>query len=117
MTMVRRERARGNGAVKVRMQKQVLSPGVQDADKADLGTQVFRIGGDFQQGMRSLAEPLFPVWLEMFSLKPTKVQGYPTFAGFRRYGRLIRGTVNTLEHAWAATLQPTIANGDNAADS
>jgi hypothetical protein len=66
--------------------------------------------------MRSLAEPLFPVWLEMFSLKPTKVQGYPTFAGFRRYGRVIRGTVNTLERAWAATLKPTLANGDNTAD-
>jgi hypothetical protein len=54
--------------------------------------------------MRSLAEPLFPVWLEMFSLRPSKAQGYPTFRGFRRYGRLIRGTVNALERAWAETL-------------
>ncbi|WP_375769169.1 hypothetical protein NR798_47130 [Archangium gephyra] len=55
--------------------------------------------------MRSLAEPLFPVWLEMFSLRPSKAQGYPTFPGFRRYGRLIRGTVNSLERAWAQTLK------------
>ena len=57
--------------------------------------------------MRSLAEPLFPVWLEMFSLQPSKEQGYPTFCGFRRYGRLIRGSVNVLERAWQKTLQAT----------
>jgi len=45
----RRESARGNGAVNVGMQKQVLSPGVQDADHADLGAQVFAIDGDLQQ--------------------------------------------------------------------
>jgi len=61
--------------------------------------------------MRSLAQPLFPVWLEMYSLRQAKAQGYPTFPGFRRYGRLIRGTVNALERAWAATLKPTTANG------
>jgi hypothetical protein len=56
--------------------------------------------------MRSLAEPLFPVWLEMFSLhRSGKYQGYPTFTGFRRYGRLIRGTVNVLERAWDKTLK------------
>src|ERR1051326_3692015 len=39
--------------------------------------------------MRSLAEPLFPIWLQIYSLKPTKALGYPTFAGYRRYGRVI----------------------------
>src|SRR5437879_10751591 len=33
------------------MQQQVLSPGVQDRDHADLGSQVFRIGCDLQQGL------------------------------------------------------------------
>src|SRR5437899_3574021 len=33
------------------MQKQVLSPSVQDADHADLGAQVFAIDGDLQQGL------------------------------------------------------------------
>ena len=47
--------------------------------------------------MRSLAEPLFPVWLEMFSLRPSKAQGYPTSRGYRRFGRVIRGTVNVLD--------------------
>lgn len=55
--------------------------------------------------MRSLAQPLFPVWLEIFSLRPSKALGYPTFGGFRRYGRVIRGTVNALERAWIATLK------------
>lgn len=56
--------------------------------------------------MRSLAQPLFPVWLEIFSLQPIrKSQGYPTFPGLRRYGRLIRGTVNVLERARAKTLK------------
>ncbi len=58
--------------------------------------------------MRSLAEPLFPVWLEMFSLRPGKAQGYPTFKGFRRYGRLIRGTVNVLERGWKNALEASI---------
>ena len=39
--MIWRESARRNDAVNVGMQKQVLSPGVQDADHADLGAQVF----------------------------------------------------------------------------
>jgi hypothetical protein len=55
--------------------------------------------------MRSLAQPLFPVWLEMFSLKPTKAGGASTLPGFRRYGRAIRGTVNVLERAWRAGLK------------
>src|ERR1700723_4380895 len=38
------------------MQKQVLSPGVQDADHADLGAQVFAIDGDLQQGMSAGGE-------------------------------------------------------------
>lgn len=51
--------------------------------------------------MRSLAEPLFPVWLEMFALRPTRSDtGYSTFTGYRRHGRLIRGTINVLERAW-----------------
>ena len=40
----------------VGMQKQVLSPGVQDADHADLGAQVFVIDGDLQQGLRAGSE-------------------------------------------------------------
>ncbi|MFA6130588.1 MAG: hypothetical protein WC731_06375 [Candidatus Omnitrophota bacterium] len=56
--------------------------------------------------MRSLAEPLLPVWLDMYNLRDEgKEQGYPTFRGYRRYGRSIRGTVNSLERAWKATLQ------------
>src|SRR5437016_12808810 len=38
------------------MQKQVLSPSVQDADHADLGAQVFAIDSDFQQGMSAGGE-------------------------------------------------------------
>jgi hypothetical protein len=62
--------------------------------------------------MRSLAEPLFPVWLEIFSLRAAKAEGYPTFPGYRRYGRVIRGTVNALERAYAATLKVSATDGD-----
>jgi hypothetical protein len=54
--------------------------------------------------MRSLAQPLFPVWFEMYALTPTK---YSPFSGYRRYGRLIRGSVNALERAWSASIKQT----------
>src|SRR5260370_40040206 len=52
-SVIGRESACGNGAVYVGMQKQVLSPSVQDADHADLGAQVFAIKSDLQQGLRA----------------------------------------------------------------
>ncbi len=64
--------------------------------------------------MRSVAQPLFPVWLEFFSLRTVKIGGYPTFPGFRRYGRLIRGTVNVLERAWRQTLNGAASDIDEA---
>src|SRR5438034_285251 len=54
--MIRRESARGNGAVNVGMQKQVLTPSVQDADHADLCAQVFAIDGDLEQGLSAGGE-------------------------------------------------------------
>lgn len=66
--------------------------------------------------MRSLAEPLFPVWLEIFSLRPAKAYGYPTFPGFRRYGRVIRGSVNALERAYRKTLNATASLPVDATD-
>jgi hypothetical protein len=50
--------------------------------------------------MRSLAEPVFPAWLQIYTLRTGKPGGYPSFQGYRRYGRLIRGSVNALEKAW-----------------
>jgi hypothetical protein len=35
---------------------QILPPGVKERDEADLGTQVFRIGGDRAQGFGTGAE-------------------------------------------------------------
>src|SRR6266436_1979807 len=55
-TLVWRYSARGNGAVNVGMQQQVLPPGVQNADHADLCSQVFGIGRDLQQGLRTGSE-------------------------------------------------------------
>ena len=66
--------------------------------------------------MRSLAEPLFPVWLEIFSLRQTKAQGYSTFPGYRRYGRVIRGSVNALERAWSETLKKKASAVDASKD-
>ncbi len=54
--MIWGESARGDGAVNVGMQEQVLSPGVQDADDADLGAQVFAVEGDLQQGLSAGGE-------------------------------------------------------------
>jgi hypothetical protein len=61
--------------------------------------------------MRSLAKPLFPVWLQIYALRPSKAGVYVTFSGYRRYGRVIRGSVNALERAWSETLHavPTAA--------
>lgn len=62
--------------------------------------------------MRSIAEPLLPVWLEFFSLRTRKIGGFQTFPGYRRYGRLIRGTVNTLERAWHETKSGTVSDSE-----
>ena len=35
--------------MQVGMQGQILPPGVQDGQEADLGAQVLGVGGDFQQ--------------------------------------------------------------------
>ncbi len=50
MFAVRGDAAARYHAVHVRMVLQVLPPGMQDRDEADLGAQVFRIGGDRAQG-------------------------------------------------------------------
>ena len=70
---------------------------------------------------RSLAEPVFPVWLEMYSLaKEGKAKGLPVFTGYRRFGRVIIGTVNALERAWERTktipedAEPRPDDGDEA---
>ena len=36
----------------MRMKLQILSPGVQHAEEADLGAEVLGIGGDLQQRLR-----------------------------------------------------------------
>jgi hypothetical protein len=45
------ETACGNDAVEVRMQSQVLPPGVQDAEEADLGSEVLGVGGNLKHGL------------------------------------------------------------------
>ena len=47
--VVRRQSARRNGAVNVRMEQEILSPGVKNADHTDIRTKVFGIAGYFQQ--------------------------------------------------------------------
>jgi hypothetical protein len=46
----------GNDAVEVRMQTQVLSPGVQNAEEADLGSEVLGVGRNFEHGLSAGAE-------------------------------------------------------------
>ncbi len=40
----------------MRMQSQVLSPGVQNAEEADLGSEVFGVGRNFEHGLSAGAE-------------------------------------------------------------
>lgn len=63
---------------------------------------------------RSLAEPVFPVWLEMYTLRDEGKSGkLPMFKGYRRFGRTIIGTVNSLERSWDRT-QKTADRTDDA---
>jgi hypothetical protein len=50
------ETAGGDDAVEVRMQAQVLSPGVQDAEEADPGSEMPGIGCDFKHSLSGDAE-------------------------------------------------------------
>ena len=50
------EAASGNDAVEMRMQSQVLSPGVQNAEEADLGSEVLGVGRNFEHGLSAGAE-------------------------------------------------------------
>ena len=50
------ETAGGNDAVEVRMQAQVLSPGMQDAEEADPGSEMPGVGCDFKHGLSGGAE-------------------------------------------------------------
>ena len=50
------ETAGGNDAVEMRMQSQVLSPGMQNAEEADLGSKVLGVCRNFEHGLRASAE-------------------------------------------------------------
>ena len=50
------EAASGNNAVEMRMQSQVLSPGVQNAEEADLGPEVLGVSRNFEHGLSAGAE-------------------------------------------------------------
>jgi hypothetical protein len=51
--LVRRDSSARNYAMHVGVMQQVLPPGVQNAEKADGGSQMFGVRGDFQQGIRT----------------------------------------------------------------
>jgi len=48
---VRGESTGGNQTVNMRMEKQVLSPGVQDADEPDLRAELLGLGRDFEHSL------------------------------------------------------------------
>jgi hypothetical protein len=56
MHMVRGKTSGGDYTMDMRMKKQVLPPTVQHGEKADLGPEVFGVGGDLQQGLRAGVE-------------------------------------------------------------
>jgi len=51
--VIRGQSTRWNHTVDMRMEKQILAPGVQYREKADLGAQVLRIGGNLQESCRT----------------------------------------------------------------
>src|SRR5690606_34012210 len=53
---VRGQAAAGDNAMQMRMMVQVLAPGVQHGEEADLGTQMLGICGDGAQGLGGGAE-------------------------------------------------------------
>jgi hypothetical protein len=53
---IRGQPAGGNHAVDMRMAQQLLIPGIQHAEEADLGAQVAGITGDLKQGLGAGAE-------------------------------------------------------------
>ena len=54
--LVGRDPAAGDDAVKMRVMVQRLSPGVQHRDRADLGAEVARVGGNTTQRLRRRSE-------------------------------------------------------------
>ncbi len=50
------ETAGGNDAVEMRMQLQVLPPGMQNAEKADLGAEMLGVCRNFKHGLGACAE-------------------------------------------------------------
>jgi hypothetical protein len=50
------ETAGGNDAVEMRMQSEVLSPGVENAEEADLSSEVLGVGRNFEHGLSTGAE-------------------------------------------------------------
>jgi hypothetical protein len=50
------ETSGGNDAVEMRVQSQVLSPRMQNAEEADLGSKVLGVCRNFEHGLRASAE-------------------------------------------------------------
>ena len=50
------EAAGGNDAVEMRMQSEVLSPGVQNAEEADLGSEVLGVDRNLEHGLSAGAK-------------------------------------------------------------
>jgi hypothetical protein len=56
MHVIPRQAAGGHNAVNVGMMLELLIPGVKDTEKADVGTEMLGIGGNFDQCFRAAAE-------------------------------------------------------------
>src|SRR4051794_3208424 len=56
LRVVRREPPAWNDTVEMRMEQKILSPGVQNAEEADVGAQVFGIASDLQKRLRHSPE-------------------------------------------------------------
>src|SRR5271168_2579944 len=88
------ETAGGNDAVEMRMQSQVLPPGMQNAEEADLGSEVLGVGRNFKHGLSAGAFTFFPViaagWLRSVSAAATDEDTWRWFPGL--HGRAEPGS-------------------------
>ena len=60
--MIGRQSAAGDDAVDMVMGQQVLTPGMQDGEEADLSAEPFRIGSHFEQGLGAGLEQQVEKW-------------------------------------------------------
>src|SRR5580698_3357365 len=72
---VERDSAAGDHAVQVRMQMQILTPGVEHGEEADGGAEQPRFGGGFEQALSGRAKQDLVNLLRVLERQPSDLRG------------------------------------------